>query len=77
MRALYGNLSDNRGHHWNQFFDSHLGFYARPSSDIARDLLRDGVPFFTGQSDGLYQSIYVEIPYTGHVVEATPLEATS
>ena len=27
---------------WNQFFDSHLGFYARPSDEIARDLLRDG-----------------------------------
>lgn len=69
MSRLFGNLSDNTGHHWNQFFDSHLGFYARPSSDIARDLLRDGVPFFTGQSSGVYQSIYVTIPGTGHVVE--------
>ena len=69
MRALFGNLANNSGHHWNQFFDSHLGFYARPSDDIARDLLRDGVPFFTGQSSGVFQSIYVEIPGTGNVVE--------
>ena len=32
-------------------------------------MLRDGVPFFTGQSAGVYQSIYVAIPGTGHIVE--------
>ena len=69
MKVLFGNLSINSGHHWNQFFDSHLGFYARPSSELAMDLLRDGVPFFTGQSSGIYQSIYVVIPGTAHVVE--------
>jgi len=69
MSALFGNLSHNGGHHWNQFFDSHLGFYSRPSSDTARDFLLDGVPFFTGQSDGVYQSLYVVIPGTAHVIE--------
>lgn len=69
MATLFGNLSDNSGHHWNQYFDNHLGFYARPSDTIVEELLRDGVPFFTGQSDGMYQSIYVAIPGTGHVVE--------
>ena len=97
MGVLYGDLSDNTGHHWNQFFDSHLyalrlehsgppactraltgphlcpacrrGFYGRPSSEIATDLLADGVPFFTGQSSGVYQSVYVVLPFTGHVVE--------
>jgi len=69
MARLYGNLSDNSGHHWNQFFDNHLGFYAHPSDQIATALLRDGVPFFTGQSGGLYQSVYVVIPGTGQVVE--------
>jgi hypothetical protein len=53
MGILFGNLSSNTGHHWNQFFDSHLGFYAKPSSQIATELLRDEVPFFTGQSSGV------------------------
>jgi len=69
MRLLFGDLSNNSGHHWNQFFDDHLGFYARSSSELAADLLRDGVPFFTGQSSGVYQSVYVVIPGTAHVVE--------
>ena len=69
MHVLYGNLSVNTGHHWNQFFDSHLGFYPPNSQELARSLLRDRVPFFTGQSSGLFQSIYVVIPHTGHVVE--------
>ena len=55
MKVLFGDLSDNSGHHWNQFFDSHLGFYARPSGEMVAEFLRDGVPFFTGQSDGLFQ----------------------
>ena len=50
-----------------RFFDNHLGFYGRPSSEMAQDLLRDGVPFFTGQSSGVYQSIYVVIPGTASV----------
>ena len=49
MRTLYGNLSDNSGHHWNQFFDSHLGFYVPRSDLVVANFLADGVPFFTGQ----------------------------
>ena len=69
MRALYGNLSDNSGHHWNQYFDSHLGFYVTGMDELARRLIADAVPFFTGVSSGLYESVYVEIPGTGKVVE--------
>ena len=48
LTALYGNLSDNSGHHWNQFFDNHLGFYVPRMGELPRRLLDDGVPFFTG-----------------------------
>ena len=69
LTTLYGNLSDNSGHHWNQFFDNHLGFYVGRSDVLAAQLLRDAVPFFTGNSDGVFQSVYVVIPGTGRVVE--------
>ena len=69
MAVLYGNLSDNSGHHWNQFFDDHLGFYVSGDEGLARRLLRDRVPFFTGTSSGLYESVYVVIPGTAKVVE--------
>uniref|UniRef100_A0A7S4Q8B7 Uncharacterized protein n=1 Tax=Alexandrium monilatum TaxID=311494 RepID=A0A7S4Q8B7_9DINO len=69
MGVLFGNLSDNGGRHWNQFFDAHLGFYVPSMVDLAAALLRDGVPFFTTLSSGVYQSLYVAIPGTGHVVE--------
>ena len=69
VTTLYGDLSNNSGHHWNQFFDNHLGFYVGRSDELAASLLRDGVPFFTGQSSGVYQSVYVAIPGTGRVVE--------
>ena len=49
LAALCADLSDNSGHHWNQFFDNHLGFYVGRSDTLAACLLRDGVPFFTGQ----------------------------
>eukprot|EP00947_MAST-08B_sp_MAST-8B-sp1_P001793 g1793.t1 len=69
MDLLYGNLSDNTGHHWNQFFDSHLGFYVEDMNTLPRRLLADGVPFFTGLSNGLYESVYVVIPGTAKIVE--------
>jgi hypothetical protein len=52
MGVLYGNLSDNSGHQWNQFFDNHLGFYVDDSAVLAQALITDGVPFFTGIDDG-------------------------
>eukprot|EP00931_Biecheleriopsis_adriatica_P116167 TRINITY_DN91847_c0_g1_i1.p1 TRINITY_DN91847_c0_g1~~TRINITY_DN91847_c0_g1_i1.p1 ORF type:complete len:671 (-),score=57.20 TRINITY_DN91847_c0_g1_i1:19-1974(-) len=83
MKHLYGNLSDNSKHHWNQFFDSHLGFYPADKVGMADALLQDGVPFFSDQSNGVFQSIYVNIPGTGKVIEclgdylpSTPLPTT-
>eukprot|EP00929_Paragymnodinium_shiwhaense_P063389 TRINITY_DN31666_c2_g1_i1.p1 TRINITY_DN31666_c2_g1~~TRINITY_DN31666_c2_g1_i1.p1 ORF type:complete len:671 (-),score=73.42 TRINITY_DN31666_c2_g1_i1:120-2045(-) len=69
MTVLYGNLSNNSGHHWNQFFDSHLGFYVPDVVGMVTAFMRDGVPFFTGLSSGLYESVYVAIPGTGKIVE--------
>jgi len=70
MKRLYGNLSDNTGHHWNQFFDAHLGFYVpRFGRPLAEQLIEERVPFFTTPSSGIYESIYVVIPGTGMVVE--------
>lgn len=69
MAHLFGNLSNNSGHHWNQFFDAHLGFYPANKIAMADAFLRDGVPFFSDQSDGIFQSIYVDIPGTGRVTE--------
>lgn len=69
MGILYGNLSDNKHHQWNQFFDNHLGLYVADSRKLVDALLDDHVPFWTGIDDGYYQSVYVEIPGTGTVVE--------
>jgi hypothetical protein len=38
LTKLYGNLSDNSGHHWNQFFDNHLGFYVPAMAELPRKL---------------------------------------
>lgn len=69
MEALAGNLSDNSGYQWNQFFDNHLGFFVRGQAALAERLLRDGIPFWTTLDSGYYQSVYVAVPGTGCVVE--------
>ena len=61
--------SSDRARAAPQYFDDHVAFFVPSLTSTVAALLRDGVPFFVTQSDGLYESVYVELPATGKVVE--------
>jgi hypothetical protein len=43
LTLLYGNLSDNQHHDWNQYFDNHLGFYITDMAALPQKLMETKV----------------------------------